>query len=42
MESLGEDYNNGMYKEIINEFNRVCNEKLFQCGADVSTYPVYS
>jgi cysteinyl-tRNA synthetase len=42
MESLGEDYNNGMIKEITNEFNRICNEKLFQCGADVSCYPVYS
>lgn len=42
MESLGEDYNNGMIKEITDEFNRICNEKLFQCGADVSCYPVYS
>ena len=42
MESLAEDFNNGMGKEITDEFNRICNEKLFQCGADVSCYPVYS
>lgn len=42
MESLAEDFNNGMGKEITDEFNRICNEKLFQCGADVSSYPVYS
>ena len=42
MESLAEDFNNGMGKEITDEFNRICNEKLFQCGADVSGYPVYS
>lgn len=42
MESLAEDYNNGMGKEITDEFNRICCEKLFQCGSDVSQYPVYS
>lgn len=42
MESLAEDYNNGMEKEITDEFNKICNDKLFSCGADVSTYPVYS
>jgi len=42
MESLKEDYDNGMIKEITDEFNRICNDKLFQCGADVSGYPVYS
>ena len=41
IESLVEDFNNGMEKEITEEFNRICNEKLFHAGADVSTYPVY-
>ena len=42
MESLAEDFNNGMGKEITDEFNRICCEKLFHCGSDVSHYPVYS
>jgi hypothetical protein len=42
LKSLCEDYNNGFESDITNEFNRICNEKLFQCGADVSGYPVYS
>jgi hypothetical protein len=42
MESLVEDYNNDMGKEIAEEFNRICNEKLFNPGGDVSGYPVYS
>ena len=42
MESLVEDYNNGMEKEITDEFNRICNEKLFHAGADVSSYAVYN
>jgi hypothetical protein len=42
MQSLSEDFNNGMGNEITDEFNRICCEKLFHCGADVSTYPVYS
>ena len=42
MESLVKDYNNGMEKEITDEFNRICCEKLFYCGSDVSQYPVYS
>jgi hypothetical protein len=42
MNSLKEDYDNGMIKEITDEFNRICNDKLFHCGADVSGYPVYS
>jgi cysteinyl-tRNA synthetase len=42
MNSLKEDYDNDMIKEITDEFNRICNDKLFQCGADVSGYPVYS
>ena len=42
MESLVEDFNNGMEQEIANEFNRICNERLFNPGSDVSTYPVYS
>jgi len=42
MKSLKEDYDNDMIKEITDEFNRICNDKLFQCGSDVSSYPVYS
>ena len=42
MESLIEDFNNGMNKEIADEFNKICNEKLFKCGSDVSSYPVYN
>jgi hypothetical protein len=41
MESLVEDYNNDMGKEIAEEFNRICNEKLFNPGADMTSYPVY-
>lgn len=41
MNSLAEDFNNGMGEEINNEFNRICNDKLFNCGSDVSVYPVY-
>jgi hypothetical protein len=41
IESLVEDFNNGMEKEITEEFNRICNEKLFHVGADVSSYAVY-
>jgi len=42
MKSLKEDYDNDMIKEITDEFNRICNDKLFHCGSDVSSYPVYS
>jgi hypothetical protein len=42
MQSLAEDFNNGMSNEITDEFNRICCEKLFQSGSDVSQYPVYS
>ena len=42
MNSLLEDFNNGMSNEITDEFNRICCEKLFQPGVDVSGYPVYS
>ena len=42
MECLKSDYDNDLMVDISNEFNRICNEKLFQCGADVSSYPVYS
>jgi len=42
IESLIEDFNNGMGKEITDEFNRICNEKLFNPGVDVSSYSVYS
>lgn len=38
---LIEDYNNGFEEDISIEFNRICNDKLFKCGDDVSTYPVY-
>jgi hypothetical protein len=39
---LVEDWNNGFEVDITDEFNKICNEKLFQSGADVSCYPVYS
>jgi hypothetical protein len=39
---LCEDYNNGFESDITDEFNRICNEKLFHCGSDVSCYSVYS
>jgi len=42
MNSLIEDYNNGLEIEIRDEFNKVCNTKLFQNDADVSKYPVYA
>jgi hypothetical protein len=28
-------------EEIINMFNNICQDSLFQCGADYSNYPVY-
>jgi hypothetical protein len=40
--SLIEDYNNGFENDITREFNSICNEKLFNCGNDVSNYPIYS
>lgn len=42
MESLIEDYNNGFEEDITKQFNEICNEKLFSCGADVSSYPIYT
>lgn len=41
MNSLIEDFNKGLEVEITAEFNRICNEKLFSNGTDVSQYPVY-
>ena len=41
MESLVEDFNNGFEKDIVSEFNDICNSKLFNNGGDVSTFPVY-
>jgi len=41
MEGLINDYNNGFSEDITKEFNTICCEKLFQCGADVSQYPIY-
>ena len=32
MESLAEDFNNGMNKEIVDEFNRICCDKIFHPG----------
>jgi hypothetical protein len=34
-------YDNDLICDISNEFNRICNDKLFGCNTDVSTYPVY-
>jgi hypothetical protein len=42
MNSLIEDYNQGLELQIREEFNRICNEKLFSNGTDVSQYPVYA
>jgi hypothetical protein len=42
MECLISDYNCGLGDDVTKEFNNICNEKLFHCGADVSSYPVYS
>jgi hypothetical protein len=39
---LIEDYNNGFEEDINSEFNRICNEKLFKCGDDVSSYSIYN
>lgn len=38
---LVEDWNNGFETDITGEFNKICCEKLFQSGSDVSVYPVY-
>lgn len=29
-------------QEITNKFNEICNDKLFNIGLDVSSYPVYT
>lgn len=41
MESLVEDYNNGFESDITNEFNKICNDKIFN-NPDVSSCPVYN
>jgi hypothetical protein len=41
MDSLKMDYDNDLMCDITNEFNRICNDKLFSSNSDVSTYPVY-
>jgi hypothetical protein len=41
MDSLKMDYDNDLIVDISNEFNRICNDKLFSSNTDVSTYPVY-
>jgi hypothetical protein len=41
MECLKMDYDNDLIEDITNEFNRICNDKLFSSNKDVSTYPVY-
>jgi hypothetical protein len=41
MEELVNDINNGKEKELSEEFNDICNLKLFNCGSDVSLFPVY-
>jgi len=42
MNTLIEDYNQGLEVEITSEFNKICNEKLFHNDADISKYPVYA
>jgi hypothetical protein len=42
MEILLQLWNDGYSNDIINEFNQICNEKLFANSLDVSTYPVYN
>ena len=42
MNSLINDYNNGLEISITAEFNKVCTEKIFASNVDVSTYPVYA
>ena len=42
MNSLIEDYNNDLEVAITDEFNKICNEKLFNNSTDVSQYPIYS
>ena len=41
MDSLKMDYDNDLITDISNEFNKICNDKLFSNNTDVSTYPVY-
>jgi hypothetical protein len=41
MNCLKMDYDNDLIVDISNEFNRICNDKLFSSNTDVSTYPVY-
>jgi hypothetical protein len=41
MECLVQLWNDGDHESIANEFNTICNEKLFANSVDVSTHPVY-
>lgn len=41
MDCLKMDYDNDLILDISNEFNKICNDKLFSSNKDVSTYPVY-
>jgi len=41
MDTLKMDYDNDLILDISNEFNKICNDKLFSSNKDVSTYPVY-
>jgi hypothetical protein len=42
MKSLKADYDNDLFVDITNEFNKICNDKLFGNNTDVSSYPVYN
>jgi hypothetical protein len=41
MECLLQNWNDGLNEDIANEFNTICNEKLFTNSSDVSAYPIY-
>jgi len=42
MECLKVDYQNDLINDITNEFNKICNDKLFSSKCDVSSYPIYN
>lgn len=42
MNSLIDDYHNGLEVPITDEFNKICANKIFKNGQDVSIYPVYT
>ena len=29
-------------EELTNKFNKICNQTIFECGEDVSKYPIYT